>query len=53
MKRFRITTTTLWSADSYEDAEEALVDEIDNPDSILFHTVDFTIEEVEEKGELQ
>jgi len=48
MSQFRITLSLLWDAESKDEAMKDLLEETDNPDSMLFKITYFNIEEIKE-----
>jgi len=48
MKTYMINLTLIWRGESEEEVKEDLFDETNNPDSILFKTLTYSIKEVED-----
>lgn len=45
MAQYRITLTLTWNAESKEEATQDLLEEVNDPGSMLFGTVSFNVEE--------
>jgi len=48
MKTYKINLTLVWRAENENEVKSDLLDETDNPDSILFKTLTYSIKEVED-----
>ena len=48
MKTYKVNLTLVWRAENEDEVNADLLDETDNPDSILFKTLTYSIKEVED-----